>query len=85
MTRMTFDEWLDEPQTVSTRRDRLTHFTFSQLEATPHQAEMLLAWIAASWNAGADNRLRIVRDDDTGTPHVLPLRLVKRKEQSDGR
>lgn len=78
---MTFDEWLDEPQTVSTRRYRLTHFTFSQLEATPHQAELLPAWLAASWNAGADNRVRIVRDENSGRPHVLPLQLVKPKEQ----
>lgn len=82
---MTFDEWLDEPQTVSTRRDRLKNLVFSQLAANPHQAEMLLAWLAASWNAGADNRVRIVRDEDSGSPHVLPLRLAKQKEgQSDG-
>ena len=83
MTRMTFDDWLDEPQTVSTRRERITHFTFSQLGATPHQAEMLLAWLAASWNAGADNRVRIVRDEISGTPHVLPLQLVKQEEPSN--
>ena len=69
---MTFEEWLDMEQTVSSRRDRLEHFAYKDLGCSQEQAERLLGWLAGAWNAGTINGLSVERDI-LGKPAVKPL------------
>lgn len=58
---LTFDEWLDQPQTVTTRRERLDQFmTF---EDSRHTRELLMGWLIGAWNAGAENGIPVERTD----------------------
>jgi hypothetical protein len=58
---MTLQEWLDEPQTVTTRRQRMHHFLGER--DSHHTREMMLSWLAASWNAGIESGQVVDRDD----------------------
>lgn len=55
---MTFDEWLDEPQTGTTRRERfeycLSHVNAGMSGTLP---DLFREWLRAAWLAGAANAM----------------------------
>lgn len=58
---MTFDEWLDEPQTVTTRRERLERFM--GMPDDFHRREMLIGWLIGAWNGGVENGNAVPRSE----------------------
>lgn len=53
---MTFDEWLDQPQTVTTRRERLEHCL--NMEDDDLKRDMLRNWVRAAWNEAVEETQR---------------------------
>ncbi len=69
-----FDAWLDEPQTITTRRERLEHFM--TLEDSFHKREMLMGWLIGAWNGGAQSGQKIERNEAGYREDGVPLYKV---------